>query len=521
MKKFNPKILLIMPRSGLIDKPDYNYSFALGLAYISAVLKKEGYNVDCLNFNHLNGTIDSLVISHIKNKNYNFIGFGHNALSYSVIESMIISIRKHSPNSKIILGGPIITTESELMFKSLKPDVAVLGEGEKTILELIKCLMDKKDLSKIKGIGYRNEFGKICFTEKREVVQDLDSLPYPDFEGFDFKKKVENTPLSEYPILASRGCPFSCSFCYHEGRYRLRGMKEVFKELNIAVKKYRTNMILLYDDCFAMDKKRLLEFCDGIKKLKSEISWDLKWSPQLTVHSVDGDLLKIMKEAGCELISYGFESFSPIVLKSMGKPITPQQIDNAIKETLKAKIAIQANFIFGDIAETKETAEETLNYWKNHCKGQVNLTLIEPYPGSRIYDYCVKKGIIKDKLFFIKHQMGRIFYTDFNMSSMNNKDFEKFKRKMVNYKFKYSGIGKIPVVNGNQLKVTCPFCKKRITYENIRFENHWIYNFYVVCKNCKMRFYAISDLKKAVLPIYNLVKPLYEIYLNIKRNLAK
>ena len=116
-------------------------------------------------------------------------------------------------------------------------------------------------------------------------------------------------------------------------------------------------------------KKRLLEFCDGIKKLKSEISWDLKWSPQLTVHSVDGDLLKIMKEAGCELISYGFESFSPIVLKSMGKPITPQQIDNAIKETLKAKIAIQANFIFGDIAETKETAEETLNYWKNHCKG--------------------------------------------------------------------------------------------------------------------------------------------------------
>ena len=235
MKKFNPKILLIMPRSGLIDKPDYNYSFALGLAYISAVLKKEGYNVDCLNFNHLNGTIDSLVISHIKNKNYNFIGFGHNALSYSVIESMIISIRKHSPNSKIILGGPIITTESELMFKSLKPDVAVLGEGEKTILELIKCLMDKKDLSKIKGIGYRNEFGKICFTEKREVVQDLDSLPYPDFEGFDFKKSRKHPLFLNIQYLQA-GAVLFVQFCYHEGRYRLRGMKEVFKELNIAVK---------------------------------------------------------------------------------------------------------------------------------------------------------------------------------------------------------------------------------------------------------------------------------------------
>ncbi|MDP1729517.1 MAG: radical SAM protein [archaeon] len=525
MKKEN-KLLLIMPRQEVTSKPDYDYLFPLGIAYISSVLKKAAYNVDCLNLNHLKGTIEEILSPALDKKEYNFVCTGHTGLGYLIIEDIIKTVRKHPSKPKTILGGIIITTEPELMFNSLNPDFAVIGEGEITILELLEGIEKNKDLAKIKGIVYRNNFGEIHITEKREPINDLDSIPFPDFDGFEFEKKINNMSCDSdyvladypriYPILGSRGCPFSCTFCYHDNRYRMRSIKSILEELTFAVKKYKINRIVLHDECFAIKLERIEEFCKGITKLRKEISWDLKWIPQLTVHLVDDKLLKMMKDAGCEIISYGFESFSQKVLKSMNKPITPQQIDNAFKKTIAAKMVVIANFIFGDIAETKETSEETLNYWKNSCKGQLGLVVIEPYPGSKIYEHAVKKGIIKDKLFFIKNQMGRIGDTDLNITSMDDQNFDKLKKKIVIYNLKYARTGKNPIWEKHKLKVTCPFCKERINYENLKVSNRLIYDLLFICKNCKMRFHVRSLLKRISYISYPVIRPLYPLYRKAK-----
>ena len=130
----NFQILLVIPRYRYTTEPDYIYPFPIGLAYILAVLKKEGYNVDCLNLNHYRGSIEELMEQNLRKKQYDFVCTGSNALGYSIVKIIINSTREYS-KARFILGGPIITTEPEFIYQDLKPDFGVLGEGEETIKE--------------------------------------------------------------------------------------------------------------------------------------------------------------------------------------------------------------------------------------------------------------------------------------------------------------------------------------------------------------------------------------------------
>jgi len=142
--------------------------------------------------------------------------------------------------------------------------------------------------------------------------------------------------------------------------FRIRSISNFIKEIEFLVDKYNINELDLLDDMFAANKNRLFEFCEMIKPLK------LPWQCQMRVNVADIDLLKTMKDAGCCLISYGFESGSPRVLKSMRKGISTEQIERAIEANLKAKITIQGNFIFGDPAETIETMKETIKFARKY-----------------------------------------------------------------------------------------------------------------------------------------------------------
>ncbi|MDO8517089.1 MAG: radical SAM protein [Nanoarchaeota archaeon] len=527
------KILIIIPKYSFSDKKDYFYTFPLGLAYILAVLKKNGYDTDCLNLNHHDGTIHEIITNHLNKKNYDFVGTGNNALGYLITKIIIESVHEHTSKPKMILGGPIITTNPELIFKNLNPDFGVIGEGEETIIELLDSLEKNKNLEKIKGIVYKDGEGIIKVTEKRALIEDLNKIPFPAFEDMGFEEQLDNMcsnlfyPYNAfdyprlYPLLGSRSCPFQCTFCYHEGKYRTRTMDNIMEELDLMVKKYKINMISIYDDCFAIDKKRLEEFCKRITKLRKEISWELKWSPQLTVRDVTPETLKMMKDAGCDTISYGFESFSLDILKSMRKPITPEQIDYAFKETLKAGIAIQANFIFGDIAETTETAKITLDYWKNNAKGQIWLDFIQPYPGSVIYKYCLDKGIIKDEIEFFKN----LSLSSSNFLKMSDKITDKEFKQLIGevnyatskyYQFtKPNYIKEMDRKNYYEVEVKCPFCNEVIKYKNCFITNKFSYSFNMVCRNCHMRFFITSGLRKLAFRYNSKIKFLRNFQVNM------
>ena len=534
--KSKTKILIIIPRYNITNDINYNYLFPLGLSYISAVLKSTGYHVDCLNLNHCEGYVENIIDKSLCKQKYDYVCTGNVSLGYAITEKIINAVRAHESHPKIVLGGIIITSEPELIFKSLNPDFAVIGEGEETILELLEYLEHGGNLEEVKGVGYLDKYGNIIFTKQRETIKDLDALPMPDFEGFGFGDKLDHQHSNDYyfnnlfdlprtySLLGSRGCPFQCTFCYHYNRYVARTIDGIMEELNIMVRRYKINNICIYDECFSINKERLYEYCRRIKLLREQLPWDLKWTCQMTVKSVDKESLRIMKEAGCNSISYGFESYSPIVLKSMRKPITPQLIDREFRETLDVGIAIQANFIFGDIAETPETAKQTLDYWKKNCKGQVNLDFIQPYPGSELYNHCLKKGIIKDKLDFIKNNMGGFY---FNMTDkMTDEEFKQLKNDISKAQSEYrESVRPISIKkegkNIYSIEVKCPYCKKVNMYKNCFINNKLIFEFNLVCRSCPMRFDVMSPIQKIIYAKLSKTKDILLFYIKLRDYIRK
>ncbi len=529
-------ILLIVPKYNNRVREDYEYTFPMGLGYISATLKKAEHNVEIFNLNHYSGTIKNLVHQRIKNKTYDFIATGNSAIGYAVTFAIIQAVKEINPNQKIILGGPIITTMPESAFKDLQIDYGVIGEGEESVVELLDYIKKKKSLKKVKGIIFK-ERDKIIITEQREAPKDLDQLPFPDFEGLDFKKQLNNTHCNTvsyatildypriYPLLASRSCPFQCTFCYHWAKYRQRSLKNIMSEIRMAIDKYNINFLLIYDDCFSFDKERLKLFCKEIKQIMLEKNKEVKWMCQLMVSVVDEELLKMLKDAGCVTISYGFESYNPIVLRSMKKAITPAQIDFAFKTTIKNRLNVQANFIFGDIAETKETSEETIKWWKKNSHSQIFLIPVRPYPGSELYKHCLNKGIIKDEIKFAKEEINATHVPNMT-SSMADEELDELKNKLLKLSAsgeKYRTPLNIKREKGKiySVKMKCPYCNFIHEYKNCLIENKFNFDFQLICKSCFMRYSAASSIRKLLRKNYYLLSPIIDPYMKLIRSYKK
>lgn len=527
--------MIVIPRYNITNDVNYSYNVPLGLGYILAILKQQGYQVDCINLNHCKGYVKNIIHESLSKKNYDYVCTGNISLRYAITAEIVEAVRTHESNPKIILGGQLITTEPELMLKSLNPDFIIIGEGEETIIELLEYLWCGKDIEEVRGIGYKGKEDNIIITKPRGDIKNLDTLPFPDFEGFDFKELLNNLPANEqfdyprtYPILGSRGCPFRCSFCYHYNTYRTRTVDNIMEELAIAVRRYEINNIAIYDECLSIKEDRLNEFCKRMQKFLEEIPWKLRWTCQLPVRAVDKAKLEVMKNAGCDWVSYGFESYSPSVLKSMKKPLTPQQIDRVFHETLEVGMGIQANFIFGDIAETTETARETLDYWKKNCMGQVNLGFIQPYPGSEIYEHCIRKGIIKDRLDFIKNTISPFLVLNMtdNMTAGEIRWLEKdVFCAVVKYRKYVRPISMEKMGGGNTyvVETKCPYCKEIIKYENLVIENRYNYGFFKTCRNCYKRYFITSfyqrnfnNLKVFVFDFLKLIQKIKSAYKVIK-----
>ncbi|VVB83554.1 Ribosomal protein S12 methylthiotransferase RimO [uncultured archaeon] len=516
------EILLIMPKyfcSSKDTKPNYDYLFPIGLPYIYSVIKSHGYNIEAYNLNHEEGKISELIKKKLDNKKYDLVCTGGMAIDYSVIEKIINTCKSHKSNPKVILGGPVLTSNREVISENLNFDIGVIGEGEVTIIEILNHLKNDKNMGDIDGICYKDKDKKIIFTPSRKQIEDLDSIPFPDYEAFGYEKLLGNTdPLLTcfglldyprvYPLLGSRGCPFQCTFCHHSigSKYRKRSIKNITEEMEFAIKKYDINFFNLNDDLFSVDKSRLYEFCDEMQRLEKKYSKKLFWWCSLWVGAIDEKMLNTLKESGCLYVSFGFESYSKTVLKSMKKPITPEQIDAAIKLCMKTKMPIVGNFIFGDIAETKETARETLDYWKKNCRGQVKLFFIHPYPGSEIYKSCLDRGIIKDELNFIKNEMHHTYIRNMTLN-MEDRDFEELKKEIyhltktdIPYKvpFKIKHVGK----EKYELSLKCHFCKEKITLKNCIIKNKGYFSSFLICRNCQMKYNVCSKLYKFTMDHY-------------------
>lgn len=515
-QRFNKDLYNYNPDS----KCNWNYLMPMGFPYLSAVLKKNGHDVTCLNLNHIEWDERDAISALVSSTRFDAVLLGGLSLFYPHLRDYIAAIRKADPQCKIIVGGGIIAAQPKLMFRLLKPDFSVIGEGEQTVSELLEYLGEPDMWQNIDGLGY--EQGDIYRqTRERKPIMNLDSLPFPDFDSFGFSDYLDHlTPVTyngfdiedkprAYPILASRSCPFDCSFCFHPiGKiHRRRSVENIMQEIRDVVTKYRINIIVFYDETITPDKKRTLDLCRQIKEFAATLPWNLHWIGNIRVNSVDEETIKAMSESGCHMVSTGLESYSQTVLTSMNKRITPEEITNALTVLKKYHIAPQGTFIFGDPAETLETAKATLDFYKNRqdiIRGAVGLGFIIPFQGSPLYHHCVKAGIIPDEIEFIEHRAACGYqYTDpMNLTKMSAGDFAELIDMVLtaHHTTRYTATGNY---SGNTVDITCPYCGELSTYKGIPKPSAFL-GINLGCRHCNSRFDLVSPwypIKKFLLNI--------------------
>jgi anaerobic magnesium-protoporphyrin IX monomethyl ester cyclase len=401
------KILLINPYSG-----NDNPLLPLGLAYIAAFLEKNNFKVDVLD-------ADALKMPEEEMEKYllslpeepAIVGVTMMTAGFYAGKKTIETVKRVLPKSIIITGGNHVSALPEETLKEISElDFAVKGEGEITMLELVKALENKGDFKNIKGIYYR-ENGQIIATSPRELITDLDSLPLPAREKFPLDKYKTHPPYGlKNPymhMITSRGCPYGCAYCSKSvfGRIlRMRSAINVVDEIEELIEKYGIKEIKFYDDDFTLDMKRAEAICDEILKRKITIPW----SCATRVDLVSEPLLKKMKQAGCWLIAYGVESGCQDLIDLIGKGIKLEQVINAFSWTARARIKTLAYFMVGLPGETVESIKKTIEFAKKIKPDFVSWSLTTIFPATPL------KEIVRERV----KSNGRIVHYTSNPKDM-------------------------------------------------------------------------------------------------------
>lgn len=364
----------------------------LGLLSLGAVLEQNGYEVRVYDSDLRNSTVEELV-AYIKDYNPDFVGIYCNTSNFHRVINYADNIKKISA-APICLGGPHPVIEPEKVLENPSVDFVVMGEGEITIIEFLGALSNDKTLEGIKGLAYK-ENGGVVVNEKRELIQDLDTLPMPARHLVEIEKyRPSPHHYKELPMttmMVSRGCPFGCLYCASRnvwGRsYRARSADKVIEEIKFLVDRYKIKNINFWDDLWGFDRKWTEEFC---KKIISE-GIKISWSCERRIDTVDIDILKLMKEAGCYSIFYGIESFDQNCLNAINKGIKVEDSERVMRLTKKAGIEVRANFILGLPEETPEKARATIKKACDLNPDYIKFNVLTPYPGTELYKQ-VKTG---------------------------------------------------------------------------------------------------------------------------------
>jgi radical SAM superfamily enzyme YgiQ (UPF0313 family) len=361
-------LLISPPFKGLLREP-------IGLYYLAGVLNSNGIKAQILDFNiELPTKLQFREL--IKKVMPKIIGLTSYTFNFSITQKIAEEIKIIEPNIITVLGG---VHASAIPYKILKNnnafDYIVIGEGEITFLDLCKKVLDYDSAKNINGIAIRKR-DEVILNPPRSLIKDLDELPIPNRELI---------PMKKYPVASvqtSRGCPYNCIFCninrFYGKKFRLRDPKMVVKECELVIKRYETKNIFFFGDDFTFDSGWVEELCDEIKKRNLNFIWGC----ETRTDNVNLSLLQKMREAGCIEVQYGIDYGDEDVLKKLGKEMSIDCINDAVKWAKEAGLFIGGFFIFDVPEENENTMENTFQLIQRLPIDAIEVNLLTPYPGT-------------------------------------------------------------------------------------------------------------------------------------------
>jgi anaerobic magnesium-protoporphyrin IX monomethyl ester cyclase len=457
------RVLLIRPYWLLLpEEMLYTPTEPLGLEYLAAVIRDnhqvciydaiagDGYpkldrklfvDEDGTNFVHF-GVSLTRILEKIESFRPEVVGVTAQFFSQDRAVKTVCRIVKDADKGiRVIAGG---SSPSALKEKFLEDnpnvDIIVIGEGEVTLKELLDNKLE--NLSSVKGIAFRDE-GRIVCTPPRPLISDLDSIPFPardltPYAGYAMSERplfmtsrtlnyfVSLPIVSRFHdsfvnswqvrrgrfkiprghIITSKGCPMNCNFCVVHNvwghKIRMRSPENIMSEVELLVRKYGRRHIEIVDDNFNFSKERVIEICKRLEPLK--ITW--RPSSGVFVPSLDREVLTWMKRSGCNYLTVAIENGNQNTLKNIiGKNINLDHVKKILRICNELSIKTEGFFILGLPGETKGNMIETIKFAATCGVDAARLYIAVPFPGSRLYDECVKKGYLTEYYDFSRLQV--------------------------------------------------------------------------------------------------------------------
>ncbi|MHA1785769.1 MAG: B12-binding domain-containing radical SAM protein [Candidatus Helarchaeota archaeon] len=375
----------------------------LGLAYAAAVLEKAGHKVKVLDA-AVRDINESKLRGFVKKVKPDAVALAAFTPSFGYAASHARAIKEVYPDIPIILGGmhPTFLPEQSLQLAPAV-DYIIRGEGDYTTTKLVNALESgEPNIKEIQGLTFKDKEnnGAIFHTPNAPLIKDLDEIPFPARHLFPNQLyHFFGSSLKGTSMVSSRGCNRNCSFCsctaFYNHRWRARSPKNVIQEMLDVHQKYKTTIIGFMDDNFALNRKRVFEICEMMKK--TGIHQNVSWGSALRVDHMSYEVLYEMRKAGCAMLFYGVESGNQEVLNNVQKGTTVKMIEDTFKWARKLGINTIASLALGLPGDTFQGCLNTIEWVRRKLRPSfVVWAAATPYPGTPFYEECLEKGWLKE-----------------------------------------------------------------------------------------------------------------------------
>ena len=365
----------------------------LGMAYALAVLEREGYETY-----FLDADVDRLSKEEILEKleiiKPDVVGMTCTTPTFKSAVTCGQLINEVCSKPLIVLGGPHATAAPDDVAGNYDDvfDFVLRNEGEYALTELLKG----DDIKGIKGISFKAEDGRVIHNPTRTRNENLDSLPFPNYNLVDLSKygdPIWNLYSKKFaPIVTSRGCHYSFTFFASKTIFgqttQFRSVDNIKAEIKHLKEDFNVDAIYIVDDTFTLKRDRVIELCKVFKEL------NLKWFCQTKVNHLDFDLIKTMKKSGCQVLAIGCESGDQQVLDAMKKSQTLEMVTQVFDWANSVNLDTLGSFIIGMPQDTPKTIEKTIKFAKRLNSTYPLFFQLAPYPGTDIYDYVVQNDLL-------------------------------------------------------------------------------------------------------------------------------